>query len=70
VEEPHTDPQYQRCGLASAGLAALRADYTDLTWHTLGGHCTDSEAFWAAASADVRGGYQQRALCPHTDTSG
>lgn len=65
VEQPHTDPAYQRCGLASAGLAALRADNPGLAWHTLGGHFRDSEPFWASVGADVPGGYQQRKLCPH-----
>ena len=26
VEEPHTEPRYQRCGLAAAGLTRLRAE--------------------------------------------
>lgn len=27
LEEPHTDPEYQGCRLAKAGLAALRTDF-------------------------------------------
>ncbi|WP_217369878.1 hypothetical protein [Nonomuraea antri] len=46
VEQPHTEPELQRCGLAAAGLAALRAEYPGLSWHTLGGHFRDSMAFW------------------------
>ncbi|MBP2323804.1 hypothetical protein JOF56_004189 [Kibdelosporangium banguiense] len=65
VEQPHTDPQYQRCGLASAGLAALRAEHPGLSWHTLGGHFPDSRAFWTTVGTNVPGGYQQRELCPH-----
>ncbi|MFF5115018.1 hypothetical protein [Streptosporangium sp. NPDC000509] len=65
VEHPYTEPPYERCGLASAGLAALRAEHPDLAWHTLGGHFRESRPFWAAVGADVPGGYQQRALCPH-----
>lgn len=65
VEQPHTDPPYQRCGLAAAGLAALRAEHPGLSWHTLGGHFRDSQAFWAAVGSYVPGGYQQRDLCPH-----
>jgi len=65
VEEPHTEPQYQRCGLAKAGLAALRADHPKLAWHTLGGHFVSAQAFWEAAGADVPGGYQQRPPCSH-----
>jgi len=65
VEQPHTDPEYRRCGLASAGLAALRAEHPDLSWHTLGGHFPDSRAFWIAVGNGVPGLYQQRQLCPH-----
>ncbi|MFJ6404676.1 hypothetical protein ACIQK9_04020 [Streptomyces hydrogenans] len=65
VEQPYTLPEYQRCGLASAGLAALRIEHPRLSWHTLGGHLRDSKAFWAAVGADVAGGYRQRGLCTH-----
>lgn len=65
VEEPYTDPRYQRCGLAAAGLAALRAEYPGLGWHTLGGHLRDSEQFWCAVAVEVVGGYAQREICPH-----
>jgi hypothetical protein len=27
IEQPYTLPRYQRCGLAAAGLAALRAEH-------------------------------------------
>lgn len=70
VEQPFTLPQYQRCGLASAGLAALRARYPGLEWHTLGDHIDGSPAFWDAADADVPGGYQQRGVCPHVTPGG
>ncbi|MDJ0345644.1 hypothetical protein QMK19_25970 [Streptomyces sp. H10-C2] len=65
VENPYTMPQYERCGLATAGLAALCAEHLGLAWHTLGGHSTDAQAFWTAVGTDVPGGYQQRSLCPH-----
>lgn len=65
VEEPHTEPEYQRCGLAKAGLAALRTDFPQMAWHTLGGHFSDAQVFWSSVSAGVRGGYEQRDLCPH-----
>jgi hypothetical protein len=65
VEQPYTDPDYQRCGLAAAGLAALHGEHVGLSWHTLGGHSHDSEAFWAKVGADVTGGYQRRDVCPH-----
>jgi hypothetical protein len=70
VEEPYTVPRRQRCGLASAGLAALRAEHPGFSWHTLGGHFRDSEPFWAAVDTHVPGGYQQRPLCPHTTAGG
>jgi hypothetical protein len=70
VEQPYTVPQCQRCGLAAAGLAALRAENPGLEWHTLGGHLGDSEPFWAAVGAGVAGGYQQREMCPHRSTGG
>ncbi|MEO6083518.1 MAG: hypothetical protein ABIQ18_10485 [Umezawaea sp.] len=65
VEQPYTDPLHQRCGLARACLAALRTEHPGLSWHTLGGHLTESQAFWAAVGTDVCGGYRQRPLCSH-----
>jgi hypothetical protein len=65
VEQPYTDPPYQRCGLARAGLAALRAEHPNLNWQTLGGHLTESQAFWAVVGTGVPGGYQQRHLFSH-----
>lgn len=65
VEQPYTDPRYQRCGLAGSALAALRAEHPGMRWHTLGGHFRDSELFWSAVGAEVAGGYQQREMCPH-----
>ncbi|MEU4607543.1 hypothetical protein AB0F43_31545 [Kribbella sp. NPDC023972] len=69
VENPYTREDLQRGGLAAAGLAALRAEHPGLTWHTLGGHFSDSQQFWAAAGAGVPGGYQQRKLCGHLSPS-
>lgn len=65
VEEPHTDPRYRRCGLAAAGLAALRAEHPGLAWHTLGRHLSDGRPFWAAVGADTPGGYRPRPVCSH-----
>lgn len=65
VEWPYTMAKYQRCGLATAGLEALRLEHPGLSWHTLGGHFRDSRPFWAAVGAGVPGGYQQRDTCPH-----
>lgn len=66
VEQPYTPPPYQRRGLASAGLAALRRDHPEaVAWHTLGGHLGDSRRLWDTAGASVPGGYRQRDLCQH-----
>ncbi|MEH1124832.1 hypothetical protein [Micromonospora sp. CPCC 206061] len=65
VEQPYTLPKYQRCGLAAAGLAAVRAEYPGLSWHTLGGHINGSPPFWAKVGIGVPGGYQPREVCPH-----
>ena len=65
VEEPYTVPEFERCGLAVAGLAALRAEHPGLVWHTLGGHFREAEPFWQAAGTGVPGGYRKRAICPH-----
>jgi hypothetical protein len=65
VEQPYTNPRFQRCGLAGAGLVALRLEHPGLSWHTLGGHFRESRPFWAAVGAEVPGGYQQRRVCQH-----
>jgi hypothetical protein len=70
VEWPYTAPQYQRCGLASAGLAALRAEHPGVGWHTLGGHFRSSRAFWDSVGENVPGGYRQQPLCSHLEASG
>ncbi|PGH47202.1 hypothetical protein CRI70_30040 [Streptomyces sp. Ru87] len=69
VEQPYSAPPYQRCGLATAGLAPLRAEHPGIVWHTPGGHFTDSQAFWTAVGADVPGRYAQRSLSPHVNAS-
>ena len=63
VEEPATDPVYQRFGIAAAALAAIRSDNPGLEWHTLGGDM--AEKFWQAAGEAVPGGYEQQETCPH-----
>lgn len=65
VEQPYTNPEYQRCGLASAALRALRVEYPGLSWHTLGGHFRESAPFWSAVGTGVPGGYERREVCPH-----
>jgi hypothetical protein len=47
-------------GWPPPGLPALRREHVGLSWHTLGGHFRESEAFWAAVGAGVTGGYQKR----------
>lgn len=65
VEEPGTEDGYERCGLAAAGLAALRAEHPGLAWHTAGNHMPGSEPFWKAVASGVSGGYARRDICPH-----
>lgn len=67
VEGPSTDEPLRRCGLAAAGLGALRTEYPGLTWYTLGGHFVQSRPFWATVGRGVPGGYQQSPLCPHVE---
>ncbi|NAS27381.1 hypothetical protein GT755_37650 [Herbidospora sp. NEAU-GS84] len=68
MEEPYTETQFQRSGLARAALAALRSDYAGLSWHTLGGHFREAVPFWEGVGAGVAGGYTQRAPCLHIET--
>lgn len=65
VEQPHTVPRFRHCGLARAGLAALRSDNPGLAWHTMGEHISDSQEFWNSVGEGVPGGYRQRPLCAH-----
>ncbi|MFF2819676.1 hypothetical protein ACFVT9_29660 [Kitasatospora cineracea] len=69
VEQPHTHERYRRLGLATAGLARLRAENPGLSWHTLGGHMSMAETFWKTVGTGVAGNYAQRRPCPHI-TSG
>ena len=70
VEQPYTLPDYQRQGLAAAGLAALRAEHPGFAWHTLGGHIDGSSGFWDCVGTDVPGGYRPRGVCPHVTAGG
>ncbi|MER6571679.1 hypothetical protein ABT288_37280 [Streptomyces sp. NPDC001093] len=65
VEQPYTMEKYQRCGLATAALEALRLEHLSLSWHTLGSRFQDSRAFWTAVGSSVPGSYRQRDTCPH-----
>lgn len=67
VEQPFTTPEYQRRGLARAALAQLRREHPGLSWHTLGGHLSDSRGFWLAVADDVAGGYRREPLCRHLE---
>lgn len=70
VDKPYTAEEYQRNGLASAALRALREENPGLTWFTGSGHMRDARAFWAAVGLGVAGGYEQRELCEHIDRHG
>jgi len=54
VDKPYTREEYQRHGLASAALRALRSEYPGLEWHTASEHLGDSKPFWAAVGSGVR----------------
>ncbi|MER7245820.1 hypothetical protein [Kribbella sp. NPDC000426] len=45
VEEAATADGYTRPGLATAGLAAIRASHPGITWHTAGCHLKGLESF-------------------------
>jgi hypothetical protein len=66
VEGPSTHPGCHCCGLAGAGLAALRDEYPGVAWSTPGGHFIESRPFWSTVSTGVPGGYAQQTLCVHT----
>ncbi|HWU11336.1 MAG TPA: hypothetical protein VN520_34105 [Streptomyces sp.] len=55
VEQPHSDPPCQRCGLATAGLAALRAEHPGIVRQPLGGHFTDSQVHCCVLSGPREG---------------
>lgn len=65
VEWPYSRPGYERRGLASCALEALRRTYPGLAWHTVGGHINNSEPFWTRAGQGVPGGYTQQDTCEH-----
>lgn len=63
VEEPYTEPRYQRHGIAVTALAALRVENPGIAWHTAGGHLAGE--FWQAAGDGISGAYRQRGPCAH-----
>lgn len=70
VDKPYTIEEYQRHGLAAAGLGALRAEHPTLQWHTGSGHMRPSQPFWSAVGDGVDGHYLPRKLCPHVERQG
>jgi hypothetical protein len=67
VDKPYTAEEFQRNGLASAALRALRDENPGLSWHTGSGHLTDSKPFWTAVGKGVEGGYLPANLCVHNN---
>lgn len=65
ADRPYTVEEYQRKGLAAAGLEALRAEHPAVAWHAGSGHINGAKAFWAAAGDGVPGGYLPRDFCRH-----
>ncbi|HKT03152.1 MAG TPA: hypothetical protein VJT31_26790, partial [Rugosimonospora sp.] len=65
VDKPYTAEEYQRHGLASAALRALREEFPGLAWHTRSGHLTDSKPFWSAVGREIDGSYLPRKVCEH-----
>jgi hypothetical protein len=63
VNQPWTEDQFRRLGLARAGLAALRYEFPKLSWYTSSGHMV--KEFWDAVGEGVAGGYRQRLECSH-----
>ena len=70
VDKPYTVERYQRSGLATAALQALRAEYPAVAWHTGSGHTHASKAFWATVGVNVSGNYLPRKLCRHVARHG
>jgi hypothetical protein len=67
VESPYCYPGYERHGLASAALRALRSGYPGLEWYTGAGHFSESVPFWTKVGTGVPGGYAQRDRCLHIE---
>ncbi|MEU8023956.1 hypothetical protein ACFYUR_16715 [Micromonospora haikouensis] len=70
VDKPYTAEEYQRQGLASVALWALREENPGLHWYTGSGHLGQAKAFWMAVGRGVPGGYSQRKLCEHIGMPG
>jgi hypothetical protein len=70
VDKPFTIQEYQRRGMASTALRALREDNPGMRWHTGSGHMSDAKQFWSAVGDGVPGGYLQREFCAHVARDG
>lgn len=70
VDKPYTVEKYQRHGLASAALRALREENPGLGWFTASGHLRASRPFWMAVGKQISGGYEYTELCGHVDRHG
>ncbi|NJC70830.1 hypothetical protein HC031_14050 [Planosporangium thailandense] len=70
VDKPYAVEKYQRNGIASAALRALRIENRELAWHTGSGHMRDSRPFWRAVGDSVPGGYEHRVFCEHVARHG
>ncbi|MCA2218042.1 hypothetical protein [Jidongwangia harbinensis] len=70
ADRPYTVQEFQRNGLAAAGLEALRAEHPAVAWYTGSGHMNDAKAFWAAVGDGVPGGYRPGDLCRHVARHG
>lgn len=53
VDKPYTAEEYQRKGLASTALGALREENPGMSWFTGSGHMSDARAFWLAIGTSV-----------------
>lgn len=70
VDKPYTIEPYQRRGLATAGLTALRGEHPGAAWHTGSGHLRESRSFWTNVGRGVPGSYLPRDLCEHVERDG
>jgi hypothetical protein len=70
MDKPYTTEPYQRHGLATAALRALRAEHPTLVWHTGSGHMRLSKPFWSAVGDGAPGRYLPRDLCAHVARQG
>ncbi|MEV4713929.1 hypothetical protein [Micromonospora sp. NPDC049374] len=70
VEQPYTQPAYQRRGLAAAGMAALHEENPGFTWHNPGRAHRRLPPFWDTIGADIPDGYRPRTVCEQVTAGG